>query len=57
MVGEMRGRRDGHCSRRYVSYWNAFLFISMFICTCFVFYLTLFAVAKGDLKFNVKVSL
>ena len=22
----MRGRRDGHCSRRYASYWNASLF-------------------------------
>ena len=22
----MDGRRDGHCSRRYVSYWDAFLF-------------------------------
>ena len=22
----MRGRRDGHCSGRYASYWNAFLF-------------------------------
>ena len=21
------GRRDGHCSRQYASYWNAFLFI------------------------------
>ena len=26
MAGGMRGRRDGHCSRRYASYWNAFLF-------------------------------
>ena len=25
MVGGMRGRRDGHCSGRYASYWNAFL--------------------------------
>ena len=24
--GGMRGRRDGHCSGRYASYWNAFLF-------------------------------
>ena len=23
---DMRGRRDGHCSERYASYWNAFLF-------------------------------
>ena len=23
--GGMRGRRDGHCSGRYASYWNAFL--------------------------------
>ena len=22
--GGVRGRRDGHCSRRYASYWNAF---------------------------------
>ena len=22
--GGMRGRRDGHCSGRYASYWNAF---------------------------------
>ena len=25
--GGVRGRRDGHCSGRYASYWNAFLFI------------------------------
>ena len=25
MAGGMRGRRDGHCSGRYASYWNAFL--------------------------------
>ena len=24
--GGLRGRRDGHCSGRYASYWNAFLF-------------------------------
>ena len=23
---DMCGRRDGHCSRRYASYWNAYLF-------------------------------
>ena len=23
--GDVRGRRDGHCSGRYASYWNAFL--------------------------------
>ena len=27
MVGDMHGRRDGHCNRWYASYWNAFLFI------------------------------
>ena len=27
MVGGMHGRRDDHCSGRYASYWNAFLFI------------------------------
>ena len=26
MAEGMRGRRDGHCSGRYASYWNAFLF-------------------------------
>ena len=26
MAGGVRGTRDGHCSRRYASYWNAFLF-------------------------------
>ena len=26
----MHGRRDDHCSRWYTSYWNAFLFISVF---------------------------
>ena len=26
VVGGMRGRGDGHCSGRYASYWNAFLF-------------------------------
>ena len=25
-LGGMRGRRDGHCSRRYASSWNTFLF-------------------------------
>ena len=24
--GGVHGRRDGHCSGRYASYWNAFLF-------------------------------
>ena len=24
-TGGMRGRRDGHCSGQYASYWNAFL--------------------------------
>ena len=24
-VGGVHGRRDGHCSGRYASYWNAFL--------------------------------
>ena len=27
--GNVRGRRDGHCSGRYASYWNAFLFYSV----------------------------
>ena len=27
MAGGIRGKRDGHCSRRYASYWNAFLFV------------------------------
>ena len=26
MVGGVHGRRDGHFSGRYASYWNAFLF-------------------------------
>ena len=26
VTGGMHGRRDGHCSGRYASYWNAFLF-------------------------------
>ena len=26
----MRGRRDGHCSERYASYWNDFLLIMIF---------------------------
>ena len=25
-AGGVRGRKDGHGSRRYASYWNAFLF-------------------------------
>ena len=25
MAGGVCGRRDGHCSRQYASYWNAFL--------------------------------
>ena len=25
--GGLRGRRDGHCSRQYASYWNAFLLL------------------------------
>ena len=28
--GSMRARRDGHCSGRYASYWNAFLFLRFF---------------------------
>ena len=27
--GGVRGRRDGHCSGRYASHWNAFLFYSV----------------------------
>ena len=27
MVGGVRGRRDGHCTGRYASRWNAVLFI------------------------------
>ena len=30
-VGGMHGRRHGHCSRRYASYWNAFL-LQVFFC-------------------------
>ena len=26
MAGDVRGQRDGHCSGRDASYWNAFLF-------------------------------
>ena len=26
VVGDMCGRGDGHCSGRYASHWNAFLF-------------------------------
>ena len=25
--GSVRGRKDGHCSGRYASYWNTFLFV------------------------------
>ena len=28
MARGMHGRRDGHCSGRYASYWNAFLFVT-----------------------------
>ena len=28
MQGGMRGRRNDHCSGRYASYWNAFLFLN-----------------------------
>ena len=28
--GGVRGRRDGHCSGPYASYWNAFLFCNFF---------------------------
>ena len=27
MAGGMGGRRDGHCSGRYASYWNALLYL------------------------------
>ena len=27
MVSRIRGRRDGHCSRWYTSYWNVFLLL------------------------------
>ena len=37
MVGEVgggvRGRRDGHCSGRYASYWNSFLLVFIFTMT------------------------
>ena len=26
VAGDVLGRRDGHCSSRHASYWNAFLF-------------------------------
>ena len=29
--GGMHGRRGGHCSGRYPSYWNAFLYLVEFI--------------------------
>ena len=29
--GDMHRRRDGHCSGRYASYWNTFLFLNVFI--------------------------
>ena len=29
-VGGMSGRRDGHCSGWYASYWNAFLLMYAF---------------------------
>ena len=29
--GSMHGRRDGHCSGRYASYWNAFLLSQIFL--------------------------
>ena len=29
--GSVRGRRDSHCSGRYASYWNAFLFPFYFL--------------------------
>ena len=28
--GGMCGRRDGHCSGQYASYWNAFLFMNIY---------------------------
>ena len=30
--GGLHGRRDSHCSGRYASYWNAFLFSRVFDC-------------------------
>ena len=33
VAGGMCGRREGHCSERYASYWNAFLYVEMFIHT------------------------
>ena len=33
--GGMRGRRDGHCSGRYASYWNAFLLLDITAATFF----------------------
>ena len=32
--GGVRGRRDGHSSGRYASYWNTFLFFDLF---CWLF--------------------
>ena len=34
IAGGMHGRKDGHCSSRYASYWNAFMFAFMFRDSC-----------------------
>ena len=35
MAGGVHSRRDGHCSRWYASYWNAFLFLQWNLFGCF----------------------
>ena len=39
--GGMHSRRDGHCSGRYASYWNAFLLIYCFWTECKLVYCNL----------------
>ena len=49
--GGMHGRRDGHCSGRYASYWNAFLFRKDFVPvprSIFISVITCYGMSKGD---------
>ena len=51
--GGMRGRRDGYCSRRYASYWNAFLYFSIF--SFLLFMICLLPIKRrGKLIYNLK---
>ena len=50
----VRSRRDGHCSGRYASYWNAFLFQQEFITGKIFFLLTGTVAKRGHQPYTIQ---